>query len=669
MMTSDNSHQLIILGEELRKKKLINLHPISKLYECSQITQVPFTIESRPGGSGDTFLYEIVYCGCSAQGSGSTKKEAKKVAAENLISKVLQYAKLEKEDRVECTTEEENETEETPEKCREDQISSWREIMSQLSHRETDCVVLLDIFALNTSTGSAKYQVTETLKENKKKVGYKVMITWNLFFMESEANTRVEAEKKAAVKMVNKIRELCDLEDIPEDNSHENVQEEEDDTTILNDEDIPEEIRTLLIKHEATLTSVDTSLSSVKKLESFSKRIQSPVLPNYSITNVVTEGCRVRVEVECSWLSLSSRGEANTRSAAEEEAASKMIRDTKNIINKLKKIQAKILPVLEKDSNPVEYLIYPSSKQRGGVTVTSNDYLCLQKGQFLNDVIIDFYLKYLQCGPMEENPLMCRTYIFSIYFYSRLITKGKVASAIPPAQLMHNNVKKWTKNVNIFEKDFIVIPINESDHWFVVIVCFPNPRESSKVKRSIMIIMDSLEDGRKTTVCNNIRTYLSMEWSAKMNTEKRFTVENCPAYCPNVLQQSNMTDCGIFLLQFVESFFEKPLTAFTPPLESLVSWFSEDCINSKRYKIASIIRDLSSESQSEKTAEFPSLDFGYSEPSESEDSNVSSEPSIDSMEAESNTKRSILDDEVEGEPKKLKEDSLSDPSIDWLEDY
>lgn len=37
----------------------------------------------------------------------------------------------------------------------------------------------------------------------------------------------------------------------------------------------------------------------------------------------------------------------------------------------------------------------------------------------------------------------------------------------------HSRVKSWTKKVDIFEKDYLVIPINERNHWFLAIVCFP----------------------------------------------------------------------------------------------------------------------------------------------------------------------------------------------------
>ena len=680
-MTSEISRQLVTLGEELKRKREIccdvSVSPVSLLFECSQVTKVPLAFKEICDFKKGLFSYEVKYGDHSATGSGSTKKESKRIAAENLVSKAIKSVSVKSDsethvkDEISSTLEHSEEPE-----IRQTQISTWKEILSQLSHKETDTVILLDIFALNSSTDSPKYQVTKTVMENKKKVGYKVMTSWNMFFMEAEAKTRVEAERKSALKMVNKIRELCGLDEIPEEKCVENIEEDEDedDSTILNDEDIPEEIRVLLTKHEETLTDANSSLSSVKKLETFSEQIQCPVLPSYSIINVVTEGCQVVVEVEVTWLSLTSTGSANTRSAADEQAAFNMIQDAKNIIKKLKKIQAKVPPIIEKDSDPVQYLIFPSQKSESsipstaGVTVTSNDYLCLQKGQYLNDVIVDFYLKYLQYGLLQDNALMTNTYIFSIFFYSRLTSKSKVSADIPQATLMHNNVKKWTKNVNIFEKDFIVVPINECDHWFVVIICFPNPEVRRPGKRPIIIVLDSLEDGRKNSVCNNLRTYLTMEWRAKMSSERTFSVSDLPAYCPRIPQQTNMTDCGIFLLQYVESFFSCPLTKFSPPLENLVSWFPEDCIENKRNQIARIIRELSSENQSKTDIQFPNLDFGYSTKLEPETSETPSNESLEvSKEAESNLKRRTSEDETD--VKKFKEDSSSAPAIDWLEDY
>jgi len=37
--------------------------------------------------------------------------------------------------------------------------------------------------------------------------------------------------------------------------------------------------------------------------------------------------------------------------------------------------------------------IFPAPPAKGGISVTNEDQFCLNDGEFLNDVIIDFYLK------------------------------------------------------------------------------------------------------------------------------------------------------------------------------------------------------------------------------------------------------------------------------------
>ena len=49
-------------------------------------------------------------------------------------------------------------------------------------------------------------------------------------------------------------------------------------------------------------------------------------------------------------------------------------------------------------------------------------------------------------------------------------------------------MKRWTRKVNIFEKDFVVVPINENYHWYLCIICYPGQvGEGCK----------SMEDGKK----------------------------------------------------------------------------------------------------------------------------------------------------------------------------
>jgi len=63
-----------------------------------------------------------------------------------------------------------------------------------------------------------------------------------------------------------------------------------------------------------------------------------------------------------------------------------------------------------------------------------------------------------------------RTHVFSSFFYKRLTSRPKRKGRrhpieddpkLTPAEKRHARVKTWTKNVNLFSKDFIIIPINE----------------------------------------------------------------------------------------------------------------------------------------------------------------------------------------------------------------
>ena len=37
--------------------------------------------------------------------------------------------------------------------------------------------------------------------------------------------------------------------------------------------------------------------------------------------------------------------------------------------------------------------------------------------------------------------------------------------SLSAAEKRYERVERWTKKVNLFDKDFIVVPINEHAHW------------------------------------------------------------------------------------------------------------------------------------------------------------------------------------------------------------
>ena len=63
------------------------------------------------------------------------------------------------------------------------------------------------------------------------------------------------------------------------------------------------------------------------------------------------------------------------------------------------------------------------------MTVTRKDYLCLRNEEFLNDVIIDFYLKYLQHGFFINDP---DVQVQHLSYFSIWKLQGVFFSLVPP---------------------------------------------------------------------------------------------------------------------------------------------------------------------------------------------------------------------------------------------
>ena len=170
------------------------------------------------------------------------------------------------------------------------------------------------------------------------------------------------------------------------------------------------------------------------------------------------------------------------------------------------------------------------------VTVTLQDYKTLEHDTFLNDIIIDFYLTWLYANILsaDDRPTV---YIFSSMFYKRMTTDPSTKSKTAPfekdttltkAQKRHLRVKGWTKNVELFKKDLIIIPICEHSHWYLVLVIRPglitHPVDSEERRvagEPFFIVLDSMGDNKNTAV-NTVRNYLDQEWQAKVGPNNRF---------------------------------------------------------------------------------------------------------------------------------------------------
>lgn len=60
----------------------------------------------------------------------------------------------------------------------------------------------------------------------------------------------------------------------------------------------------------------------------------------------------------------------------------------------------------------------------------------------------------------------------------------------------------------------------------------------------------------RSRVVATLRDYLTWEYKAKMNKERIFNKDIIKGSNVKVPQQNNFTDCGLYVLQYVEQFFK-----------------------------------------------------------------------------------------------------------------
>ncbi|KAI4180106.1 MAG: hypothetical protein LQ346_007062 [Caloplaca aetnensis] len=114
----------------------------------------------------------------------------------------------------------------------------------------------------------------------------------------------------------------------------------------------------------------------------------------------------------------------------------------------------------------VRPVVYPKEGKKR-TTVEWSDLERLDEGQFLNDNLVAFYLRYLEHRAEQREPSIARkVYTFNTFFYERLTDTKRGDRGIN-----YEAVRKWTRGVDLFTYDFVVVPVNESYHWYVAIIC------------------------------------------------------------------------------------------------------------------------------------------------------------------------------------------------------
>ncbi len=196
---------------------------------------------------------------------------------------------------------------------------------------------------------------------------------------------------------------------------------------------------------------------------------------------------------------------------------------------------------------PVQHLLsYPMKENaKDVVTLNTGDLERLDEGVFFNDNLIDFYTRYMR-EEIWSAEVKSRIHVFSCHFYEKLTEKSETFDS--KRSINYENVRTWTKDFNIFQKDYVIIPINGSAHWSLMIVHFKFAEmerrkllktkttkkkddddddddditgftlEEEKLKilkgtENYFLHMDSLKLHNSSRIVKRLRSYFNMEWN------------------------------------------------------------------------------------------------------------------------------------------------------------
>ncbi|XP_069928540.1 sentrin-specific protease 2 isoform X3 [Oryctolagus cuniculus] len=152
--------------------------------------------------------------------------------------------------------------------------------------------------------------------------------------------------------------------------------------------------------------------------------------------------------------------------------------------------------------------------------------------------VINFYMNLLvERNKKQGYPVL---HAFSTFFYPKLKSGGYQA------------VKRWTKGVNLFEQELILVPIHRKVHWSLVVM---------DLRKKCLKYLDSMgQKGHR--ICEILLQYLQDESKTKRNIDLNLLEWTHYSMKPHEIpQQLNGSDCGMFTCKYADYISrDKPIT-------------------------------------------------------------------------------------------------------------
>ncbi|KAL7665752.1 Ubiquitin-like protease family profile domain-containing protein [[Candida] zeylanoides] len=197
--------------------------------------------------------------------------------------------------------------------------------------------------------------------------------------------------------------------------------------------------------------------------------------------------------------------------------------------------------------------------------VTKTDFKTLYNNDWINDSVVDFFIKYdidraVQRGSVERRQI----YAFNSFFFGKLMG----------GEDHYANVRRWLSKVDLMAYDSVIIPINEHSHWYGCVIR-GLPRVLAQARQgAAMAALDGLDDVEavRSTRCEIFvidslsQKHANIHWPLKKlvidYAAERHGVEVAKDHFrvvnARVPKQNNFNDCGIHLIYNVRRWLSDP---------------------------------------------------------------------------------------------------------------
>lgn len=164
-----------------------------------------------------------------------------------------------------------------------------------------------------------------------------------------------------------------------------------------------------------------------------------------------------------------------------------------------------------------------------GLHLTRGDFRSLSGRNYLNDKIIEEYLRLISARNEEDSQLPS-VHVCSVFLYKQLSKFGLEEGC--------RRTRNWIKE-DITTKDMVVFPIHSGEHWTLIVV---------EPHKKTVQYLDSLKVSRNfSSAPRVIKAFMERRHREKgEESEYRIKIRE------NIPQQTNGVDCGVFACQYAE---------------------------------------------------------------------------------------------------------------------